>query len=138
MMKRFAIGLTFLSIAFCSASRAETIVYQCVFNKSVSEKSGEKDLGEPTKLTYVYDSEKPNALELAGAETTSVSYHKWQDTITFFDTPDVITDLTWYVIITSIDADGRAAQSHHVMNVDTTISGFWQLYGRCSKSQPVR
>ena len=31
--------------------------------KSVSEKSGKKRLGEPTKLTYVYDSEKPQALE---------------------------------------------------------------------------
>jgi len=138
MTKRFAIALIFLSIASCSASRAETVVYECVFNKSASEKSGEKDLGDPTKLTYIYDSEKPNALELTGADTTSVSYHKWRDTITFFNTPDVPTALTWYIIITSIDADGRAAQSHHVMNVDKTISGFWQLYGRCSKSQPVR
>jgi hypothetical protein len=134
MMKRFPIGLIFLSIASCSASKAETIVYQCVFNKSVTEKLGEKYLGDPTKLTYVYDSEKPNALELTGAETTRVSYHKWRDTITFFNTPDVPTELTWSIIITSIDADGRAAQSHHVMNVDKAISGFWQLYGRCSKS----
>src|SRR5260370_40876728 len=118
--------------------REDTIVDQCVSSKAVSEQCRGKDRREPTKSAHVYDSEKPNALELTGAETTDVSYHKWRDTITFFDTPDVPTELTWYMIITSIDADGRAAQSHHVMNVDKNISGFWQLYGRCSKSQPVR
>jgi hypothetical protein len=137
MISRFAIGIIFSGIAFCSTARAETTVYQCAFNKAVSEKSGEKDIAEPTKMTFVYDSEKPNALAINGRDTASVSYHRWGDTITFFETPHVATVLSWYITVTSIDADGRSAQSNHVMNVDKVISDFWQIYGQCSKSHSV-
>jgi hypothetical protein len=104
-----------------------------LFTKSASEKSL-KNLGEDTrKVVYVYDSGKSDATEKDGTSYTKVSVFKWKDTITFVSKPDQPTELGWWIVTTSIDANGKAVQSHHVMNVDTSISGFWQLYGKCSK-----